>query len=291
MKLDFHQFFHLYIDHTEKVHLSDSLSLDGLRLQVAQNFSLSHPLVGSPSDKEPAYQCRLDIRNAGLLLGSGRSPGRGHGNPLQYSCLENPMDRRVWQATVYRLAQSLTQLKWISMHRSVIWWWTKPYLTVPSVKLIFQFSQMAFYILGWLLLICEVGVSFSQMYTFNLFNIYYQFPAIFQALILVMGINWKKTVMNVLVSELCLILCYCMDCSFCQWNSLGKNTEVGSHSLPQGIFPTQGSNLCLPHCKWILYRLSHQGSPNGDKVLVKILPNFWPSLRLHFNHLYHHIVA
>ena len=42
-----------------------------------------------------------DIRDAGLITGSGRSPGGGHGNPLQYSCLENPMDRGAWQATVH----------------------------------------------------------------------------------------------------------------------------------------------------------------------------------------------
>ena len=41
----------------------------------------------------------------------------------------------------------------------------------------------------------------------------------------------------------------------------GQNTGVGSFSLLQGIFPTQGSNPGLPHCRWILYQLSHQGSP------------------------------
>ena len=45
------------------------------------------------------------------------------------------------------------------------------------------------------------------------------------------------------------------------WNSLGQNTRVGSLSLLQGIFPTQGLNLGLPHCRQILYQLSHQGSP------------------------------
>ena len=39
-----------------------------------------------------------DIREVGLIPGSGRSPGGGHGNPLQYSCLENPMDRGAWKA-------------------------------------------------------------------------------------------------------------------------------------------------------------------------------------------------
>ena len=45
------------------------------------------------------------------------------------------------------------------------------------------------------------------------------------------------------------------------WNSLGQNTRVGSLSLLQGIFPTQGSKRDLPHCRWILYQLSHKGSP------------------------------
>ena len=49
-----------------------------------------------------------DIRDMGLIPGSGRSPGGGHGNPLPYSCLENPMDRRDWRAIVYRVAKRQT---------------------------------------------------------------------------------------------------------------------------------------------------------------------------------------
>ena len=49
-----------------------------------------------------------DIRDPGLIPGSRRSPGGGHGNPLQYSCLKNPMDRGVWQATVYGAPKSQT---------------------------------------------------------------------------------------------------------------------------------------------------------------------------------------
>ena len=45
------------------------------------------------------------------------------------------------------------------------------------------------------------------------------------------------------------------------WKSPGQNTGMGSLSLLQGIFPTQGSNPGLPHCRRILYQLSHQGSP------------------------------
>ena len=47
-----------------------------------------------------------DIRDEGSIPGSGRSPGGGHDNPLQYSCLENPMERGAWQATVHGIAES-----------------------------------------------------------------------------------------------------------------------------------------------------------------------------------------
>ena len=49
-----------------------------------------------------------DIRDAGLIPGLGRSPGEGNDNPLQYSCLENPMDRGAWRAMVHTVAQSDT---------------------------------------------------------------------------------------------------------------------------------------------------------------------------------------
>ena len=57
-----------------------------------------------------------DTRDWGLIPGSGRSPGGGHGNPLQYSCLENPMDRGAWRATVHRVAKNWTPL---STHTSL----------------------------------------------------------------------------------------------------------------------------------------------------------------------------
>ena len=57
-----------------------------------------------------------DIRDAGLIPGLGRSPSEGNGNPLQYSCQENPVDRGAWQATVPGVAKSLKQLKRLSIH-------------------------------------------------------------------------------------------------------------------------------------------------------------------------------
>ena len=52
-----------------------------------------------------------DIGQEGSILGLGRFPGVGKGNPLKYFCAENPTDRGAWQATVHRVAKSLTQLK------------------------------------------------------------------------------------------------------------------------------------------------------------------------------------
>ena len=59
-----------------------------------------------------------DTGDAGSIPGSGRSPGEGQGNPLQYSCLESPRDREPWQATVHGVAKSVTQLKWTRTHWS-----------------------------------------------------------------------------------------------------------------------------------------------------------------------------
>ena len=71
-----------------------------------------------PSDEEPASNAG-DEREVGSIPGSGRSPGGGHGNPLQYSCLENPTDRGAWRAMVHRVAKSQTRLKQLHTHACV----------------------------------------------------------------------------------------------------------------------------------------------------------------------------
>ena len=60
-----------------------------------------------------------DVKDMGWLPGSGRSPGGGHGNPLQCSCLETPVDRGAWWAAVHQVAQSRTRLKRLSMQHTV----------------------------------------------------------------------------------------------------------------------------------------------------------------------------
>ena len=74
---------------------------------------------------------------------------------------------------------------------------------------------------------------------------------------------------EVLFKDMCLVAQLCLFATpwtvahqaFLSGDSPAKNTGVGCHALLQGIFPTQGSNPPLPHCRWILYRLTPQGSP------------------------------
>ena len=85
------------------------------------------------------------------------------------------------------------------------------------------------------------------------------------------------------VTQSCPTLCDPKNCSLqgssVHWDFPGKNTRVGCHTLLQGIFPTQGSNLGLLHCRQILYHLCHQGSP---RILEWVAYPFsrgssWPS--------------
>ena len=91
------------------------INLWGHREHLTLSLLLFMGFPGGASGKEPACQCRRHMRlrfNPGL----GRSPGGGHGNPLQCSCLENPMDGGTWQATVHGVTKSRTQLKRLSRH-------------------------------------------------------------------------------------------------------------------------------------------------------------------------------
>ena len=133
----------------------------------------------------------LDVRDMGSVPRLGRSPGGGQSNPLQYSCLENPMDRGAWRAMVHRVAKSRIGLKWGSMQHTA----GKKLNCTPS------------------------------------------FPA------------------KCLQGHLCMF----------RWatdSPVLSNPPPGLSFL-QGIFPTQGSNPGLPHCRRILYQLSHQGSPSA----------------------------
>ena len=88
--------------------------ISGLAPDHCTKANITTGFPGGASGKEPTRQCRLDVRHASSIPESGRSPGEGNGTPLQYSCLENPMDRRAGQPTVTRAAQSRIRLKRLS---------------------------------------------------------------------------------------------------------------------------------------------------------------------------------
>ena len=100
----------------------------------------------------------------------------------------------------------------------------------------------------------------------------------------IINIDLHRTVFGIQISELSLSDRYkCESCSvvsdclrphrlYSLWNSPGHNTGVGSYSLLQWIFPTQGSNPGLLPCRWILYQLSHQGSP---VLVAQLCPTLW----------------
>ena len=89
------------------------------RLNWANRYLYHWGFPGDASGKEHACQCRRRKRH-GFNPWVGKIPWRRHGNPLQYSCLGNTINRGAWQATVHRVAESQTQLKQFTMHAFLI---------------------------------------------------------------------------------------------------------------------------------------------------------------------------
>ena len=85
---------------------------------------LNHRLAFPNGSAGKESTCKTGHR--GSIPASGRSPGGGHGNPLQYSCQENAMDRRAWQTTVHGLQRVETQLKHLSTQTQTTDYWPHP---------------------------------------------------------------------------------------------------------------------------------------------------------------------
>ena len=80
-----------------------------LNISIVREISNLHVVIAI---KNPP----ANAEGMGSIPGLGGSPGRGNGNPPQYSCLDNPMNRGAWRATVHRVAKSQTQLKQLNTH-------------------------------------------------------------------------------------------------------------------------------------------------------------------------------
>ena len=148
----------------------------------------------------------------------------GNGNPLQYSCLEKPRDRGAWWAAVYGVAQSQTRLKRLSSNHTIA-------LLSPRIQLFNNWKQVLLSPLE-----CWEEYRSSSAQTG-------------------LKLGYETESHSFLSDSLQPHGLYI------PWNSPGQNTGVGSFSLLWRIFPTQGLNTGLVHCR-ILYQLSHKGSPN-----------------------------
>ena len=133
------------------------------------------------SGKESAASAR-DTRDVGLIPGSGRSPGVGNGDLLQYSCLQSSTDRGDWRATVHGVTKSWTWLKWLSTHIRVhqetettagilvvkvrkkvkslsrVWLFVDPWIVAYQAPLSMRFPRQ-----GWVAILLEwVAIPFSR---------------------------------------------------------------------------------------------------------------------------------
>ena len=236
-------------------------------------------MVGFPGGSEvKASAC--DVGHPGSIPGSGRFPGEGNGNPLQYSCLENPMDGGAWWATVHGVAKrqdwaaSLSlSLSWaygtnFKKHKKGILWGgllILPALSFPHREhLLMPVLDVSSWwhpthVRGRGVCACvHLRAYVEQAFTTNGSMPLHS-----------CNLNCHLTVY---LGNRYTYFCGSESCSVVSdplwphglhspWNSPGQNTGVGSLSLLLGIFPIQGSNPSLPHCRRILYQLSHQENP------------------------------
>ena len=130
--------------------------------------------------------------DAGSIPGSRRGSAGGHGNPLQYSCLENPMVLGAWWATVHRVAKSQTQLKRLSTHTQTRKARMNPGFPIPSL-LIFPLQH----------------VDFPASYSFFPFFFFFFCPSLLLNFALTVGPLSTKIQLLLLVYEAALNCCHC----------------------------------------------------------------------------------
>ena len=226
--------------------------------------------------KENVFHDSMVCWPVNLLEGhTGNMVREGDGTPLQYSCLENPMDGGAWSQRVghdftFTFTFHFHALeKEMATHSSVFAWripGTGEPGGLPSIgsqRVGHDWSDLAAAAAGNIIKLCYADLSFSnaEMKWF-LSDLEYSFKIKRHGAFVPME---YPSPLKVLVTQSCPTLCNPMECSLpgssVHVDSPGKNTGMGCHSILQGIFLTQGLNLALPHCRQILYRLSHEGSP------------------------------
>ena len=224
----------------------------------------------------PANVNAGDRRDLGSIPGSGRSPGGGHGHPLQYSCLENPMDEGAWQATIHRVAKSQTQMKRLSKHAH-----THTYIYSHLLKSENKSCHvlLGFFIKSQLEYLWTIRKIFSLIFPENWkllslasFNkLYFLLVNWFILFLAVLGLHCHTWAFSscgergLLFIALHWLLTALISC--CGKQALGTQASVVvRHGLllpwACGIFPDQESNPCPLPWQVDSYALYHQGSSN-----------------------------
>ena len=154
--------------------------------------------------------------NPGSIPGSGRSPGEGNGNPLQYSCLENPMDRGAWQATVLGVTKSQTRLSNFTLLMTQC--------TIQNVIFVFRFLKIEVQLICKSVLVSGAQQSDSviHIFFFRLFS-----PVTTHSSILAWKIPWAQKPLQAAVLEV-----------------TKSRTQLSVHAMPQVITNTEYSSLC-----------------------------------------------
>ena len=229
-----------------------------LKLRCFSSSCRTQGFPGNTSNKEPVCQCRCKRHRFHPRL--GRSSGGGHGKPPVLAW-RIPWTE-TWQATDHRVANSQAQLKQLSMHsiepkkREVL-----VYMPVFSLLLVpIHRTNRIMFLKVWSKPPCSEAPNIPASGGF-------------------LCSVWNGLLARLcLVAQLCLTLCDPMDYSlpgfFVLRDSPGKNTGVDCHALLQGIFPIQGSNPGLPHCRQILYRLNLQ---HARPLCPSPSPGLYPS--------------
>ena len=144
--------FSLFVGEAWRSHLVNDLLIPSPKCSGNYTPSLDYGgFPGGASSQEPTCQCRRPKR-CRLDPCDGKIPsGGGSVNPLQYSCLKNPMDRGAWQATVHRVTESQTQLKRLSTHARILDYGTSPScLVLPLFTIkITSLAQVTWISLFW----------------------------------------------------------------------------------------------------------------------------------------------
>ena len=206
--------------------------------------------------RPPRWLSGKESTNAGvvdLIPGSGRSPGKWNGNPLQYFCLGNPVDRGAWQVTIHGVGHNLATKTNIFMSIIQRGKWVSSKLDKCS-KITQPGTRDSTEVLWHQIL--------SSYMIFQLYNVMQNWCVVFEVRIVITLVFSHSGVSDSLTPRTVAgqAPLYTGLSRQEYWNEKKKEYWNGLPCPPPGNLPNPGSNPGLPRWRWILYCLSHQGS-------------------------------